>query len=170
MREQVFLVIDSGTPAFGYDLTELLCIPVDDDRCEEIEPCEPVILSAAGTITDFALATDAQGVFQSVVRLTFVQTDLGAALQLTVGEPSRDEEGALDTPDFAQRNGQGILAWIRREFAHDLTGLEDSHVHGHGDPKNVFPVIADQIFTYFAANQAAQVLGRGGRVEEEKPL
>jgi len=39
--------------------------------------------------------------FQSVVCFTFVQTDLGAALQFIVCEPPCDEEGTLDPPDFA---------------------------------------------------------------------
>ena len=58
MREQVFWVINSGASPLGDDLNELLCVPIDDDRGEEIETGHTVILGAAGTITDFTLATD----------------------------------------------------------------------------------------------------------------
>jgi hypothetical protein len=41
-------------------------------------PGDPVVLSFAHPVADFALATDAQRVLQGVVRFALVEPDLGA--------------------------------------------------------------------------------------------
>ena len=63
---------------------ELFCVPVDDDGSEEIEACHAIVLTFGSAVTDFALASDAQGVFQGVVSLAFIQSDLGAALHVRI--------------------------------------------------------------------------------------
>ena len=54
-------------------------IPINDDGGEKVETSHAEVLALGGAVADFALATDAEGVFQGMVGLAFVQTDLGAA-------------------------------------------------------------------------------------------
>ena len=70
------------------------------------------MLPLSGAITDFALATDAKGVFQGVMRLALVQADLGTTLHVGVQQPINDEERALDAADFAQGQSEVMLARI----------------------------------------------------------
>jgi hypothetical protein len=68
------------------------------------------VLAFGGAVADFALAADAKGVLQGMVRLALVESDLGEALHVGIKQPFRDEERALDTSDFAQCLGQLVLA------------------------------------------------------------
>ena len=60
-------------------MPEMLGIPVDDDGGEQVEACHAVMLPFGGTVADFALPPDAQGVLEGVVCLALVQANLGAA-------------------------------------------------------------------------------------------
>lgn len=80
------------------------------------------MLPLSGAITDFALATDAKGVFQGVMRLALVQADLGTMLHVGVQQPINNDERALDAADFAQGQSEVMLARIGREFAQKLAG------------------------------------------------
>lgn len=55
------------------------CVPVDDGGSEQVEAGNPVVLALGGSIADLALAADAQGILQRVVRLALVEADMGAA-------------------------------------------------------------------------------------------
>ena len=63
-----------GTRAFsgGNCVTEVLGVPIDDDGGQQVETCYAVMLPLGGSIVDFALAANAQGVFQGVVRLPLI--------------------------------------------------------------------------------------------------
>ena len=124
MREQSGVAIQPGPLPCGDSLTEMLGVPVDDDGGEQIETSHAVVLPLGGTVADFALAPDAQGVFQGVMGLALVQSDLGPALHVSVEEPFDDEEGPLDAADFAERDGQLVLAWIRAGKQHHFTIFE----------------------------------------------
>lgn len=65
-------------------MAEVQGIPIDDDGGEQVEPGNTVVLALGGTVADFALASDPQGVLQRMVRLALVEADLGAALHNTV--------------------------------------------------------------------------------------
>ena len=78
------------------------------------------MLAFAGTVTDFALASDAQGIFQGVMGLALVQPDMGASAHVRVEHPIDDEERALDAADFAKRRGEIMLARIGSELAQQL--------------------------------------------------
>ena len=106
MREQSWVAIQPGPLPRGDGLTEVLGVPVDDDGGEQIEAGHAIVLPLGGTVADFALPPDAQGVFQGVMGLTLVQADLGAALHIGIEQPFDDEERTLHAADFAQREGQ----------------------------------------------------------------
>ena len=105
MREQSGIAIQPGPLPRGYGLTEVLGVPVDDDGGEEVETGHAVVLPFGGAIPDFTLPPDAQGVLQGVMGLAFVQSDLSPALHVGIEEPFDDEEGPLDTADFAECQG-----------------------------------------------------------------
>tara|TARA_R110002072_G_scaffold194236_1_gene351481 strand:+ start:1388 stop:1597 length:210 start_codon:yes stop_codon:yes gene_type:complete len=66
-------------------------VPVNDNGGKEVEASHAEMLPFGGAVADFTLATDTQGVFQRMVSLAFVQTDLGTALHIGVEQPVYDE-------------------------------------------------------------------------------
>ena len=90
----------------------MLCVPVDDDRSEEVQPCHAEVLAFGGAITDFTLAADAEGVLQGMMGLALVQADLGASLHVGFEQPVDDEERPFDPSDFPQCHGQLMLSWV----------------------------------------------------------
>jgi hypothetical protein len=112
MREQSGVAIQPGPLPRGDGLTELLGVPVDDDCGQQVQACHAEALTFGGAIADFALAADAQGVFQGMVGFAFVQADLGAALHVGVDQPVDDEQRPFDPSDFPQRHGQLVLSRI----------------------------------------------------------
>jgi len=75
----------------------------DDDGGEQVQTSHAVVLAFGGAVTDFALATNAQGVFQGVVRLPLVQANIGTSLHIGIEQPVDDEPRALYAPDFSER-------------------------------------------------------------------
>lgn len=70
------------------------------------------MLPFGGTVADFPLTTDAQGVFESVMCLAFVQPNLRPTLHVGVEQPLNDEERAFDAPNFTKGEGQLVLPWV----------------------------------------------------------
>jgi hypothetical protein len=57
----------------GFDgMAEVQGVPVDDDGGEQVESGDPVVLTLGGAVADLALAADAQGILQCMVRFAFV--------------------------------------------------------------------------------------------------
>jgi hypothetical protein len=81
------------------------------------------------SVADFALTPDAQGVLQGVVSRAFVETNLSAALHVSIEQPVDDEERTLNATDFAQSQGQLVLARVGRKFLQQLTGWHDARCH-----------------------------------------
>ena len=42
-------------------MAEVLRVPIDDDRGQQVETCHAVVLALGGSIADFALTANAQG-------------------------------------------------------------------------------------------------------------
>ena len=158
MRQQIGRTIQSGPPPRGHGLTEVLGVPVDDDGGEQVEAGHAVVLPLGGAITDFTLASDAQGVFQGVMRLALVQTNLGPALHVGVEKLLDDEEGPFDAAYFAKRNGQLVLARIGGELLEQLTGPHSARHHGGSGTQHAWPVLDDKALTDLAPDQAAQFI------------
>ena len=96
--------------------TEMGGIPVDDDGGEQVEPGHAVVLALAGAVADFALAPDLERVRSPAL----VQAGVGSALHIGVEQPVDDEERAFDPSDFAESDGQFVLARITRELSQQL--------------------------------------------------
>ena len=93
-------------------LAEVLCVPINYDCGEQVQPCHAEVLGFGGAVADFTLAANAQGVFQSVMGLTLVQADLGTALHVGIKRPFDDEERPFYPSDFFEGFGQCVLAGI----------------------------------------------------------
>ena len=83
-------------------LAKVLGVPVNDDRGEQVQPGHSEVLALGCSITDFTLATNAQGAFQRMMRFALIQADLGTALHIGIQQPIDDKERRLDPADFAQ--------------------------------------------------------------------
>ena len=93
-------------------MTEVLGVPIDDDRGQQVETCHAVVLAFGGAIPDFALAANAKGVFQGVVRLPLIKTNIGTSLHIGIKQPVDDEQRALYAPDFPEGQGEFVLTRI----------------------------------------------------------
>jgi hypothetical protein len=58
---------------------EMLGVPVDDDGGEQVRTCHLEVLTFGGPVADFTVASDAQSIFEGMMNLTLVESDLGAA-------------------------------------------------------------------------------------------
>ena len=114
--EEVCWCVQPGLFPLRDSDTKLLCIPEDDDGGEQVQTCNAEVLAFRGAVADFALATDPQGTFQSMVCLTFIEANVGTTLHVRVERPFDDEECPFNPPDFAQGNGQIMLSRPRRQF------------------------------------------------------
>ena len=166
------LGLDRQTGAFSLSdgLVQADGIPVNDDGRQQIESSHPVVLAFAGTVANFALASDAQGVFQGVMGLAFVQPDMGASAHARVEHPIDDEECALDAADFAKRRGEIMLARIGSELAQQLARRDGPRHHGGGASQHVGPVRRDQFVAHLAADQYAQLIRNGAGVKDMEAL
>ena len=59
-------------------LAELQRVPVDDDRGQQVEAGDPVVLSLPGSVSQFAALVEVDSALEGMVRLALVQADLGA--------------------------------------------------------------------------------------------
>ena len=79
MRHKLRRAVKSSAFSCSNRLPEVLGVPVDDDGGQQVQPGRAVVLTFEGPITDFTLANDAQGVFEGVMGLALVETDLREA-------------------------------------------------------------------------------------------
>ena len=77
MCQELGLGRQTGAFSLSDGLVQADGIPVNDDGRQQIEPSHPVVLAFAGTVADFALASDAQGVFQGVMGLALCSARYG---------------------------------------------------------------------------------------------
>ena len=120
-------------------------IPVDDDGGEQVEPGHAVVLGLARAVADFALAPDPERVLECVMSLAFVRAGVGSALRIGVEQPVDDaersnEERAFDPSDFAESDGQFVLARIGRELSQQLARRKGATGQDGSNPQDVRPV------------------------------
>ena len=101
-------------------LAQFQRVPVDDDRGQQVEASDSVMLTLFGSVAQFAALVEVDGALQGLMGLTLVQSDLRAPAHVGVRGPVDHEQRALNAADFAQSGRQLVLAGIRGEFAQDL--------------------------------------------------
>ncbi len=116
MRQKLGWRAESGVSSLYDGAPEVVGVPVNDGGGEQVQPGHTVVLAFGRTILDFALATNAQGILQGVVSLAFVETNLSAALHVSIEQPVDDEERTLNATDFAQSQGQLVLTRVSADF------------------------------------------------------
>jgi choline dehydrogenase-like flavoprotein len=67
VRQQVWGAIQSGSAAIRDCVTEVFAVTIDDGGGQEVQPSHAEVLTFGCPVADFALATYAEGVFQSVM-------------------------------------------------------------------------------------------------------
>ena len=112
-------------------------IPVNDDGGEQVEPGHAVVLAFAGAVADFALASDLERVLERVMSLALVQAGVGSALHIGVEQSVDDEERSFDPSDFAESDGQFLLARIGRELSQQLARRKGAAGQGGSNPQDV---------------------------------
>ena len=135
-------------------------IPVNDDGGEQVESGHVVVLTLAGAVADFDLASDPE----RVVSLAFVQAGVGPALHIGAEQPVDDEERSnkersFDPSDFAESDGQFVLARIGRELAQQLARRKDATGQGGSNPQDVQPVAHDHVLPDLVAGQSDRGFG-----------
>ena len=71
---------------------------------EQVQPGHSKVLALGCSITDFTLATNAQGAFQRMMRFALIQADLGSALHIGIQQPIDDKECPFDPAAMANRD------------------------------------------------------------------
>ena len=112
-------------------------IPVNDYGGEQVEPGHAVVLALAGAVADFAMAPDPERVLECVMSLALVQTGVGSVLHIGVEQLADDEERSFDPSDFAESDGQFVLARIGRELSQQLARRKGATSQGGSNPQHV---------------------------------
>ena len=170
MRQQILRRAESGLPAPRDGVSEVVGVPVDDDRRKEIEPGDPEVLTLGRPVADLALPPDPQGALQCVVRLALVQADLRSTLHVGIEQPVNDEKRPFNPSDFAKGDSKVVPARPGCEFPQQLAGPHDSRGHGGRAAQDVRPVGDDRVFPDPAADQPFQLFWRAFRFKNMESL
>ncbi len=81
-------------------MAKMFGVPINDGRGQQVKPDHTIVLPFRSSASDFAMATDTEGVFKCMMCLTLVQADLCAALHVGVRQSVDNEQRALDPPDL----------------------------------------------------------------------
>ena len=97
--------LEAGFPPGEDRLAELQRVPVDDDRGQQVEAGDPVVLSLSGSVSQFSALVEVDGALEGMVRLALVQADLGAPAHVGV-------RGPVDN--------LGVSAWVTVQCGDDV--------------------------------------------------
>ena len=142
-------------------------IPVNDDGGEQVEPGHAAVLALVRAVADFALASDPERVLERVMSLALVQAGVGSALHIGVEQPVDDEEGSFDPSDFAESDGQFVLARIGRELSQQLARRKGTAGQGGSNPQDVWP--APLRYPFIPAGAALSVRGSSSGRHSRSP-
>ena len=182
MGQELGLDRQAGGFPLSDRFAEMGGIPVNDDGGEQVEPGHAVVLALARAVADFALAPDPERVLEGVMSLTLVQAGVGSALHIGVEQPVDDEErsfptGTGDPSDFAESDGQLVLARIGRELSQQLARRKGAAGQGGSNPQDVRPVPHDvrpvphdHVLLDFVAGQSGQTLRNASGLEDMPPF
>ena len=170
MPEQVPWYLEACTFAFPDRASELVGIPVDDDRCEKIESSDPEVLGFGCPVTNFTLASNPKGALQGMMRLALVQAEIGTPLHVDIQQPFDDEQCAFDPSDLSQRDGQVMLARKRRKLPQDLARRHRPGRHRGHATQDIGPVDGNRVLPDPVTDQPLQFSWDTFRVEDMKPF
>ncbi len=90
--KQACVDISAAGNLTGDDFTEFPCVPIYDDRGQQIKAGNAMLLSFGRTVADFSASVEVDGPFQCVMGFALVQADLRPALQVDITEPVQHED------------------------------------------------------------------------------
>ena len=170
MGQEFWLDRQVGVFPLSDRFAEMGGIPVNDDGGEQVEPGHAVVLALARAVADFALASDPERVLERVMSLALVQAGVGPALHIGVEQPVDDEERSFDPSDFAESDGQFVLARIGRELSQQLARRKGAAGQGGSNPQDVRPVPYDHVLPDFVAGQSDQGFRNASGLEDMQPF
>lgn len=170
MRQECRGAVKPITPPPFNGGSELFRIPVDDDGREQVQPGDAEVLTFDGSITDFALTPNSQGVFQGMVGFALVETDICPALHFDIENPFDDEERSFDPPDFPQRNREVMLPRAGGQGFKELARSDPTGNHRRDASKDVWPVCDDRILPDPVTCHPLQLFGNGFPIEHMQLL
>ena len=170
MGQELWLDRQVGVFPLSDRFAEMGGIPVNDDGGEQVEPGHAVVLALARAVADFALASDPERVLERVMSLALVQAGVGPALHIGVEQPVDDEERSFDPSDFAESDGQFVLARIGRELSQQLARRKGAAGQGGSNPQDVRPVPYDHVLPDFVAGQSDQGFRNASGLEDMQPF
>ena len=145
-------------------------IPVDDDGGEQVEPGHAVVLALARAVADLALPPDAELVLECVMSLALVQAGVGPALHIGLEQPVDDEERSFDLSDFAESDGQFVLARIGRELSQQLARRKGAAGQDGSNQQDVRPVPHDHVLPDFLSGQSGEGFRNASGLEDMQPF
>lgn len=77
------------------------------------------MLPLCRAIANFPLPPDTERIFERMVGLSLVKTDLSTPLHVRIQDPLNNEKGPFNTTNFTKRNCKVVLSWVRSELAQD---------------------------------------------------
>ena len=130
------------------------------------------MLALARAAADFAQAPDPEGVLERVMSLALVQAGVGSALHIGVEQPvddaeRSDEERSFDPSDFAESDGQFVLARIGRELSQQLARRKNATGQSGSNPQDVWP--APLRYPFIPAGAAVSVRGTSSGRRNRSP-
>ena len=140
-----------------------------------LRPGHAVALALARAVADLALASDPERVLERVMSLALIQAGVGPALHIGVEQPvddaeRSDEERSFDPSDFAESDGQLVLARIGRELAQQLARWKGATGQGGSNPQDVRPVPHDHVLPDFVAGQSDQGFRNASGLGDMQPF
>ena len=102
--------------------------------------------------------------------LALVQAGVGSALHIGIEQPVDDEERSLDPSDFAESDGQFVLARIGRELSQQLARRKDATGQCGSNPEDVRPVPHDHVLPDLVAGQSHQGFRNASGLEDMQPF
>ena len=67
MRQKLMRTIETCVFSGRHSASKVVSVPIDNDCGEQIEARHTVVLSLSSSVTDFALTSNAQSIFQGVM-------------------------------------------------------------------------------------------------------
>ena len=87
MGQEFVRDLEPGLPPREDGVAELQRVPVDDDRGQQVEAGDPVVLPFPGSVPQFPALVEVDGALEGMVRLALVQSDQGAPAHVGVRGP-----------------------------------------------------------------------------------
>ena len=103
VREQFGRTVQSIMLSLRDGASEMPRVPVNDDGGEQVQTCDAEVLTFGGPVADFALASDAQGIFEGMVGGTLVESDLGAARAMSASSSQSMMKSVRSTRPISRR-------------------------------------------------------------------